>query len=174
MTVVNRLLLVISVLAVCILIDQITKEVAGITLSPLVSTAYLNGFIRFIYAENTGILLSIGVSLSDSMKFWLFTLSPSLLLLGLLLYILIREELSRLTLISCSMIIGGGVSNIIDRLTNDGAVVDFMYLDLWGLPTGIFNIADVAISAGSVALIILTLTGRTKVSPDHFKKHRLG
>lgn len=158
----NKLLLILSVLALCILLDQVTKEVAGLTLSPLVSRVYLNGFLSFVYAENTGILLSIGADLSGTTKFLLFTLLPSLLLFLLLVYILFREELSQLTLICFSMIIGGGVSNIIDRLANDGAVVDFIYLDLWGVSTGIFNLADVAISAGSVALIILSLAGRTK------------
>lgn len=156
----NRLLLVISVLALCILIDQVTKGVARLYLSPLISTRYLDGMLGFIYAENTGVMLSMGAGLPATAKFWLFTLFPSLLFLSLLVYILIKRELSQLTLISCSMIVGGGMSNIIDRLLNDGAVVDFVYIDIWDRSTGIFNVADVAISVGFVALLILSLAGR--------------
>ena len=162
MSVKQRLLLVIAVLATCILLDQVTKQFASQTLSPLTSTLYLNGVLRFIYAENSGIMFSVGAGLPGSLQFLLFTLIPLLLLLFLLGYVLVRGGSSPLTLISCAMIVGGGLSNIFDRLINDGAVIDFIYLDLWDRSTGIFNIADVAITIGIAALFIQSLVSHLK------------
>ena len=139
--------------AAIIILDQATKEIARLTLSPILSTAYLDGMLRFVYAENTGIIFSIGVGLPDSEKHLLFTLLPSVLFLILL--------------ISCSMIIGGGISNILDRLTNHGAVVDFVYILFWGGSTGIFNLADVMISAGCAILLarfLIRLRAKDQVS----------
>ena len=167
MSVLHRFLLVMPVLVACIILDQATKEIARLTLSPILSTAYLDGMLRFVYAENTGIIFSIGVGLPDSEKHLLFTLLPSVLFLILLTYLFFRRELSQLTLISCSMIIGGGISNILDRLTNHGAVVDFVYILFWGGSTGIFNLADVMISAGCAILLarfLIRLRAKDQVS----------
>lgn len=58
-----------------------------------------------------------------------------------------------LCIIGLSHIIGGGIGNLIDRIFNSGAVIDFMNIGINDLRTGIFNIADVAITAGIVMLI---------------------
>ena len=58
-----------------------------------------------------------------------------------------------------SFVLGGGVSNFIDRL-DDGSVTDFImihYNELY-FPA-IFNLADVAISLGAI-LILLSLIKR--------------
>ena len=49
--------------------------------------------------------------------------------------------------------IGGGFSNLIDRLLNDGAVVDFVSVGVGNLRTGIFNLADGAIMLGAGILL---------------------
>ncbi len=155
------------VVAVCILLDQVTKEIARMTLSPILSTAYLDGMLRFVYAENTGIMFSMGVGLPQNEKTLFFTLIPSLLFLILLAVILFSRNLSQLTRVSCAMIAGGGISNVLDRLTNDGAVVDFVYILFWGGSTGIFNLADVMISAGCTILIARYLLRLVRLNPKN-------
>jgi signal peptidase II len=49
--------------------------------------------------------------------------------------------------IAFGLIIGGGLSNIYDRIVA-GKVVDFMNIGIGGLRTGIFNVADNAIMIG--------------------------
>jgi signal peptidase II len=49
---------------------------------------------------------------------------------------------------SLSLILGGGISNLIDRLVRDHRVIDFMIVGFGWLKTGVFNVADVAITAG--------------------------
>ncbi len=47
-----------------------------------------------------------------------------------------------------ALMAAGGAGNLIDRVFNDGAVIDFVSIGFAGLRTGIFNIADVSIIAG--------------------------
>ncbi len=52
------------------------------------------------------------------------------------------------------LLLGGAIGNLIDRVRFDGLVIDFMNLGVGPLRTGIFNVADVAISCGAVLLIL--------------------
>ena len=56
---------------------------------------------------------------------------------------------------SLGLILGGALGNLVDRLRFDGAVVDF--LGVYGWPS--FNVADVAIVAGTVILAVQVLRG---------------
>ena len=49
---------------------------------------------------------------------------------------------------SSALIIGGGLGNLIDRILNQGAVIDFMNIGIGPIRTGVFNVADLAILAG--------------------------
>ena len=98
--------------------------------------------------------MSLGHGLSESAKFWLFTVLVAALLGALLGYLLINPGISGPALISGSLILGGGISNVIDRVVHDGAVIDFMFLSIGGIRTGIFNLADVLITLGMLGLVI--------------------
>lgn len=67
-------------------------------------------------------------------------------------FFLKTSQLSYSTLLysSLSFIIGGGISNVIDRIIHNGAVIDFIDVHFWP----VFNIADSAICIGGVLLII--------------------
>ena len=53
------------------------------------------------------------------------------------------------------VVLGGALGNLIDRLHYDGAVLDF--IGVWRWPS--FNVADVAVVAGTAWLIFLILRG---------------
>lgn len=105
------------------------------------------------YVENKGTFLSLGASLSEEVRFWLFTVIVSLILVGLFVYLIGSRSLDRSSVIAISLILGGGIGNIIDRVIYGGAVIDFLNLGIGGLRTGIFNMADVAITAGTLLLL---------------------
>jgi signal peptidase II len=67
------------------------------------------------------------------------------------------RDLRPLGILGGSLIVGGGFSNLVDRIFNRGIVVDFMNMGVGGLRTGIFNVADVAIMAGVGLLLLNTL-----------------
>jgi signal peptidase II len=53
-----------------------------------------------------------------------------------------------------ALIVGGGFSNLIDRLFHNGAVVDLLHIGIGRVRTGIFNLAEVAIMAGIGLMLI--------------------
>jgi signal peptidase II len=117
----------------------------------------MDGTIRLQYIENRGAFLSLGASLSAGFRFWIFTVLVALALIVMLFYSVRSKTLPRLPAVGLSLLIGGGTSNLIDRLIYDGAVIDFLNVGIGGLRTGIFNMADVAIVAGAGLLLYSTL-----------------
>lgn len=149
----KRLALLFFVFIVTIGCDQATKLIAQRTLSPQ-STSYLNDLFRLQLAQNNGAFLSLGSLLSEQARFWIFTILVGIFLLGLLIYAVGVAARSSFTfLIALGLILGGGVSNLLDRVLHNGLVVDFMNVGIGNLRTGIFNVADMAIMVGIVLLL---------------------
>lgn len=61
------------------------------------------------------------------------------------------------TVVAWSLVLSGGLGNLVDRIINDGRVIDFMNIGIGSLRTGIFNVADVCITVGVVVLIFQAL-----------------
>lgn len=59
----------------------------------------------------------------------------------------------RLPSVALGAVLGGAVGNLVDRVARNGKVVDFIDLQWWPL----FNVADIGISCGAVALALLSL-----------------
>ncbi len=65
----------------------------------------------------------------------------------------------RLTLAASAcftLILSGGIGNLIDRVTNSGLVTDFINLGVGPVRTGVFNVADIAITCGGGVMIYLS------------------
>ncbi len=148
----KRIILVLAILLVTITLDQYTKSVAVDQLRGQPWQSYAGDLLRIGYAENEGAFLSLGANLPDGLRYWILTLAPVLILAALLWYTLFGSDLNRWQTIAFSFILGGGVSNIYDRLLY-GKVVDFMNMGIGNLRTGIFNVADMAIMAGLFTLL---------------------
>lgn len=142
----KRFLMVITLLAT-IGLDQMTKVIARAQLESSPPMIFFGGIVRLYYVENPGAFLSLGSGLSDTTRFWLFTVVVGGFLLGLFLYLLLSRKVSQADVVALSLILGGGLSNLIDRLLYD-YVIDFMVIGAGALRTGVFNVADVAITAG--------------------------
>jgi signal peptidase II len=154
----KKLLLVFLLGMLCVALDQTTKLWASRHLSASVSSPQMDGLIRFKYVENSGVFSSIGTELQDSLKHWLFSVGASLLLLILLLFILFHERTSKTLLAGSGMVIGGGLSNVIDRLLHQGVVIDYVYLVFGNWMTDIFNLADLAITMGLLLMMLASFT----------------
>lgn len=148
----NRLPIILSILALSIGLDRVTKTWAVNHLKGEPVQSYLNDFIRILYAENTGAFLSMGSGLSDQLRYWLLTILPILVLAYVLYMTLFSTEMNRWQVAAFSFILAGGLSNIFDRIM-EGKVVDFLNMGFPGLRTGIFNVADMAIMLGLFMMI---------------------
>lgn len=154
---------ILVLLIAVIIFDQVTKIAAIKYLKGRPSIHFPEAWMphdlfRFTYTENTGAFLSLGSQLPDALRFWLFIVLNSVVLLILLILIFYKENLPLITMISFALIISGGLGNIIDRIFRDGKVIDFMNIGIgfgsFSLRTGIFNVADLAIVFGLVLLIL--------------------
>ncbi len=76
---------------------------------------------------------------------------------GMILFVLIKSALGATQIAAISLIAGGTLSNVIDRLLHDGRVLDFINIVIAPLHLMIFNLADAAIAAGGVILAISTI-----------------
>ena len=169
MTHVKRIWLVVAVLIVSVALDQVTKYLAIVHLMGQPPIIYFNDVFRLQFATNTGAFLSLGSQLPDGLRFWVLTGLNGLILVGVGAYLFLRSHVPRGLTWALALILSGGVGNIIDRIRHDGKVIDFMNMGWpwWPLEirTGIFNVADLAIVAGLVLMIVTEIFRPTNPSP---------
>lgn len=138
--------LISTIIAVIIVaLDQIVKNWAAETL--------VNGDIAIIknvlylkYAENTGVAFSM---FSDNR--WILVGVTSIMLAVVLAFFLSGKANGKLELFSLSLLLAGGVGNLIDRISL-GYVID--YIDVRIINFAIFNIADICICVGAFLLCV--------------------
>ena len=156
-----------TIVFLCVAADRVTKDLAQHTLSQTAPRSLLGGTLIFTYAENEGAFLGLGANLPSPVRFALSLLANAVIVAWGLVMILGTAEIGFMRLISVALLLGGGIGNLIDRLQQGGAVVDFMVLRLGPLQTGIFNVADLAVTGGALAIAILALCeGRHPEQPQ--------
>jgi signal peptidase II len=155
-----KIIIILVVLALNISCDRVTKGIAQKRLKGRGTVQIVGNIFIFRYTENTGAFMSIGSKLPPKVRFYLLALFPTIVLIGLIGWILISKDLSKIQTIALATIVGGGIGNIFDRLFHQGRVVDFMNLGIGRVRTGIFNIADLSIIFGGLLFLIVSFAGR--------------
>ena len=148
----KRLPLIIAILICCVGCDQSTKSFAKAHLSETQAISFLGDSVRLQIAKNYGAFLSLGASKAPAVRSALFSAGVAAMLLALLVYSLRTMTKNPIVVPALALIIGGGASNLLDRLAYGGYVVDFLNLGMGSIRTGIFNVADVFIMCGVVGL----------------------
>ena len=149
-----RLLLAALALLAFLGCDQATKALARDALASSPPVSLLGGAVRFQYAENPGAFLSLGAGLSPQWRFLLGVVFSGVALAALAIFAAHSAQLSTAQRLGLGLVVAGGLGNLIDRLANDGRVVDFISVGIGSLRTGIFNVADMAITAGVLAAMV--------------------
>lgn len=108
----------------------------------------VNHFFNLVLVENRGISFGLFKNSVYSNYTFLFL---ALVVTVILLRLMLRTQKLLLS-ISYSLIIGGAIGNIIDRLYN-GAVIDFIELHVGPYYWPAFNIADSAVCIGGFLLV---------------------
>ena len=149
----------ISLAVLVIILDQITK-ILVIKNIPLytIGTSFFGDFLRIIHVANTGVAFSVGATWSETIRRFLFSLIP-LIVIGIVIAIYFRNNTwTKLQRWAIMGIVGGGLGNLIDRFFRAEGVVDFIDVKFYGLfgmerwPT--FNIADSAVVVCGIILVI--------------------
>ncbi|HEY2325654.1 MAG TPA: signal peptidase II [Thermoanaerobaculia bacterium] len=147
----NRLALALIILVV-VGVDQWTKALARTHLSPFPRT-YAGGVVSLLHTENEGAFLSLGSTLPPTTRTLIFTGAVAIAVL-LALGMLVFNRVHGYDAVAVALIAAGGIGNLIDRLFRDGRVTDFLYLAAGPLHTGVFNVADMAITLAVVWLLL--------------------
>ena len=144
-------------------LDQITKQFAEAQLTPH-QAVNLFPYFDWYLTYNTGAAFSF-LAGAGGWQRWLFTLIAIVVSIVIVQWIrkLPREE--TLTGLSLSLILGGAIGNLIDRVMF-GHVIDYIQVWLGSYPFPAFNLADAAISVGAVLLILSSFTGSGKADSE--------
>jgi|LSQX01.3.fsa_nt_gb signal peptidase II len=132
------------IIVVSVLLDQYTKYLAMNKLIEYDTYPIFEGVFHLTYVENRGAAFGMFQN-----KKILFVVITSLILIAIVYYILKYKPKSKLLLISLSIIIGGALGNLIDRV-RFGYVVDFLDFNLINWP--VFNVADSLVVIGTILL----------------------
>lgn len=143
----KKILLIIFIILISICIDQIVKQIVIKNVFNS-SIQIIKGVLNFTYVENTGGAYGIG---SNNILIFIII---NIIILGILMKFAIskREEIDTISLIAISLIIAGGIGNLIDRVAR-GYVIDFIDINpVFKYP--VFNIADIFVVTGCIVIAI--------------------
>jgi signal peptidase II len=155
-----RLACVMLLLACTVGCDQTSKHIARVGLSQAGSITLPRGLGELRLAENPGSFMSLRALLPEPARLTVFTLSVGVGLLVLFVYLTSRTQICVVRFVGLSLVMAGGLSNLLDRILRHGLVTDFATIRIGPFQTGIFNAADVLIMIG-VSLIICTVQMKT-------------
>lgn len=146
-----------GVAIIVIILDQVSKQFVVNTLllhQPMPIFPWLN----FTLSYNTGAAFSMMAYIGGWQRWFLGALAVIVSII-LSFWIALGDSDKKLYLFSLSLILGGAVSNLIDRCLH-GYVIDFIdfHIGAWHFAT--FNVADSAITVGAILLGILLIFKR--------------
>ncbi|MFT6301505.1 MAG: signal peptidase II [Pseudomonadales bacterium] len=146
-----------------VVLDQITKIWADTSLA-MYEQIPITGFFNITKAYNYGAAFSF-LDNAGGWQRWFFTAISLVVSVILCVWLYRMRRSERWLSISISLILGGAVGNLIDRVWY-GYVVDFIqvYWRTSYFPS--FNIADAAISCGTIILLVLTLFEKNDVDAN--------
>lgn len=162
----SRVGIIALVVVLCTGCDQVTKGIAQRTLPGREPIALLSELIRIEYLENPGVTLGLGATLPAELRLVAFTGAVGVFLTLLLIFLLSANGLKLSQIVGLSLVLAGGLGNLIDRVLNDGAVIDFVSFGIGGLRTGVMNLADVAVFLGVGLILLGTLGSRHRLSDE--------
>lgn len=138
-------MLTIIVIFLVIIIDQCTKYMVRINFEQGETLPIISDILHLTYVRNLG----AAFSMFENIKVVTIIIPLFILLIAITALFFFYKRISRFSRISISLIIAGGMSNLIDRIIL-GYVTDM--IDFRIFP--VFNIADISVCVGCVLLIV--------------------
>ncbi len=129
-----------------IAIDRFSKIFFSHLLDLNESLILIRNVLHFTLVHNTGI--AFGLFKDSDFVYFILPLVLTGLLIYNIYYYHYAQQLSRVYMVAFSLILGGAIGNLIDRICF-GYVIDFIDLRVWP----VFNIADSVITIGAVIIL---------------------
>jgi signal peptidase II len=148
-----------------VILDRWTKRLVAARIAMYRHVQVIPGFFRLTHTENTGAAFSL---FADSPSQWRTGLLIGFSLIAMVVVTVLLWKQSRplnLTGIALSLILGGAVGNLWDRIVS-GRVVDFLLFYYKQYQWPVFNLADSAIVVGAGLLVIEILFSHPSPEPS--------
>ena len=136
-----------------VLLDRWTKRLVAAHIAMYAHIQIIPGFFRLTHTENTGAAFSL---FADSPSHWKTALLIGFSAVAMVVVSILLWKQSRpftLTGIALSLILGGAVGNLWDRVAS-GRVVDFLLFYVKQYQWPVFNLADSSIVVGACLLVL--------------------
>lgn len=145
-------MLYVAISLIIIVLDQITKFYAIKMLKGNTPIIIIKNFLQLNYVENFGAAFGI---LQNRKVF--FVVMTTIVVIGIIIYIKTNINLTTIMKIALTMVVGGAIGNLIDRIRL-GYVIDFVDVNFWGLyDFPVFNIADSSIVIATFLICYLVV-----------------
>ncbi|HSS23637.1 MAG TPA: signal peptidase II [Mycobacterium sp.] len=149
----RRLRLLLSVAAVVLTLDIVTKVLAVKLLPPGQPVSIVGDAVTWTLVRNSGAAFSMATGYT-----WVLTLIASGVVVGI--FWMGRRLVSPWWALGLGMILGGAMGNLVDRFFRApgplrGHVVDFLSVGWWP----VFNVADPSVVGGAILLVVLSIFG---------------
>lgn len=146
-----------------VLLDRWTKRLVATRIAMYSHIQVIPGFFRITHTENTGAAFSL---FADSPSHWKTAMLISFSVAAMIVVSVLLWKQSRaltMTAIALSLILGGAVGNLWDRVAS-GRVVDFLLFYVKSYQWPVFNLADSAIVVGASLLVLEIIFGQPKTT----------
>ena len=140
-------ILAIAVSVLFLVADRVSKYLVDTNMELFDSIPFIPKFLDFYYIHNTG-----GAWGVFSGKTWLLVVTTAAVMIACIVVLIKNGRKNPLFFWSICLVLSGGVGNMIDRIFNEGKVIDFIRTLFMEFP--IFNIADCAVVIGAGLLIL--------------------
>jgi len=135
-------------------VDQIVKKIAEGKLQTVGEAPFIPGILKLTYVENTGAAFSI---LQGKMPFFITVTSVVVIAV---VWLMLRGYFKRtFSFVAISFVLAGALGNLVDRI-RQGYVVDMFEPEF--MRFAIFNVADIFLTLGGIALVLYVLFHREK------------
>ncbi len=156
----NRNISITILIAVSILLDQLSKFLIRQNVDQYSEIKLIGDYFILTNVENSGAFLGMGSDFSPFVKTVFLLILPIIVLICIMIYVYRDKQIDKISLIGFCLIIGGGIANIYDRILY-GSVTDFLFIDPGGIfKTGIFNIADLSVTTGMILILLMSFRSK--------------
>jgi signal peptidase II len=153
-------ILYLLIAVIVVLLDRWTKHMVATHIRLYSHIQVIPGFFRITHTENTGAAFSLFADSPSPWKTWLLIAFSAVALIVVVTLLWKNHHRHVATGIGLSLIMGGALGNLWDRLAR-GRVVDFLLVYVKQYQWPVFNLADSAIVVGAGLLVLEILFSKS-------------
>jgi len=148
-----------------VMLDRWSKRLVAIHIQMYTHIQVIPGFFRITHTENTGAAFSLFADSPSHFKTAALIMFSAIAMVVVSILLWRQTRALTVTGIAFSLILGGAVGNLWDRVAS-GRVVDFLLFYVKQYQWPVFNLADSAIVVGASLLVLEIIFVHPKTAPN--------